>query len=134
MRAILAAGLLLTLTACGRDAPAVQQSPAGLAKEIPHDLPDTQPRFVGRWAAAEEGCHAEAWLFRRDGLVTPGHTACTFRNVRAAPGGYDIDAICTADRPTANYTLQIRFAESAGAMLVDGGPMAPVSLIACDSG
>lgn len=124
---------LLALTACGNDAPGAPTA-VGQAKEIPHDLPNQEPRFVGRWAAAEEGCHAEAWQFRRDGLVTPGHTACTFRDVRTASGGYDIDSICTAEARPANYTLQIRFAESAGAMLVDGGPMAPVGLIACDSG
>lgn len=124
-----AIALVLLLTACGRPpAPA----PPGQPEALPHTLPQTTPRFVGRWAAAAEGCHEEAWQFREKGLVTPGRAACTFTDVRAAPGGYDVDAICTAAPRPSKYTLRLRFAESAGTMLVEGGPMAPVGLVACN--
>lgn len=131
MRALIVVAAL-ALAACGQ--PQAPDTAAGPPTAIPHPAapaPDAgPPRFVGRWATAEGSCE-QAWEFRADGLETPGHVACTFSSVTPASGGYDIAATCTAEAPPAPYNIEIRFAESARAMLVSGGPMSSAALIAC---
>lgn len=123
----------LTLAACERDAGETTRSPAGEAEIMPHALPPTtaQPRFAGRWAWADDRCAQDAWTFRADGLSTPGEVSCDWTDIAEVAGGYDIAATCVAQAPPENYTFQLRFAESAQAMMVDGGPMGPISLVYC---
>lgn len=96
----------------------------------PEPLP-TAPRFVGRWAVDEQSCAARAWVFTRESLRTPAHSVCRFNDVRTVPGGYDIAARCTAEGPPTDDTLEIRFAESARAMLFESRLIADAGLIKC---
>ncbi|WP_119461406.1 hypothetical protein [Rhodospirillaceae bacterium SYSU D60014] len=106
----------------GASAPTAQSAPAS----------DAQPFFVGRWAATEAMCGDAAWSFTPDGLSTPGEVSCTFSQVTATPEGYDIAATCWAEGPPEPEHIQLSYAESARAMLVEGGPFNPVGLVACD--
>ena len=95
--------------------------------------PQTEaPFFVGRWAAEENLCQGAAWEITAEKLSTPGHVICKFEQVRETATGYDIDATCTAEAPPAPYTLAVSYAQSAGALLIEGGPFEPVGLITCD--
>ena len=95
--------------------------------------PATAPfRFIGRWAAAETACGHAAWAFTATGLSTPGATSCRFSRVSPTAGGYDIDARCSTGSRTSSERLKLTFAESAKAMVVEGGPAkAQVGLIYC---
>ena len=90
------------------------------------------PRFVGRWAAEPGLCATAAWTFTRDRLQTPAGAVCRFQEVREAPGGYDVAARCTAEGPERDDVLEIRFAESAGAMLFESGSIADAGLVRCE--
>ena len=57
---------------------------------------------------------------------------CQFTEVEEVPGGYDIKARCTAEGPEQEDVLEIRFAESAGAMLFESQSIADAGLISCD--
>jgi hypothetical protein len=94
---------------------------------------DDTPFFVGRWAAAETACGHEAWIFTKDGLATPGEVSCSFDRTTRVAAGYAITATCTAEGPPAPAQLHLAYAESAKALLVEGGPFADVGLIACPS-
>ncbi len=89
------------------------------------------PRYVGRWAASDKLCKDGVWTFAEMDLSTAGEVHCDFSDVRDAPGGYDIDAICTAEGMRNNDTIKLRFAESAGAMLVESKTFRPIGLIRC---
>lgn len=132
-RSLLVALALVALAACDRDAGETIPSPAGQSEIMPHTLPPAAqtPRFVGRWAWADDRCAQDAWTFRADGLSTPGEVSCSWTDIREAPGGYDVSATCIAEAPPEEYIFQLRFAESAQAMMVDGGPMGAVSLVYC---
>ena len=93
--------------------------------------PDAELRFLGRWAADERLCARSAWEFTSEGLRTPAGSVCRFRRVRAVPGGYDIDASCAAEGPEEQDVLNIRFAESARAMLFDSRTVAGTGLVHC---
>jgi hypothetical protein len=90
-----------------------------------------EPFFVGRWAAAETACGHAAWEFTASGLATPGEVSCTFNDVMKTPAGYDIAATCTAEGPPESHRISLSYAESADALLVEGGPFNPVGLVAC---
>ena len=90
------------------------------------------PCFVGRWAAKEEMCGNAAWEITGARLSTPGHTVCDFDQVKKVEGIYRIDATCTAEGPPAEYELRVSYAQSAKALLIEGGPMEPIGLVACD--
>jgi hypothetical protein len=133
---------LLGLAACGRGgtpAPATPESkaaaPAGPVTARPGaSLPpaDAAERYVGLWAADVKACADPPWRFESRRLTTKGEVSCAFDEVRRTPGGYDVAATCTAEAPPKAYTIKLRFAESAKAMLVDGGPFAePVGLVWC---
>lgn len=101
----------------GQPVAADTTTPAG---ELP---PASSPtRYVGEWAAASLGCADPAWRFEADRLGTKGEVSCAFMQVTPAPGGYDIAARCLAEGEERASTLRLRFAESAKAMLVSGGP------------
>jgi len=51
--------------------------------------------------------------------------------VTQVPGGYDVKATCTAKGPPATDTLEIRFAESAKAMLFKSKSIAEAGLVFC---
>jgi len=102
---------------------------AGTNNHLPP--PDAELRFLGRWAAEERLCARSAWEFTSEGLRTPAGSVCRFREVRAVPGGYDIDANCAAEGPEETDVLNIRFAESARAMLFDSRTVAGTGLILC---
>lgn len=135
---------LLLLAACGEASP---PAPAPAAKPVESSPPapvniepgqglppisSAAPRYVGRWAATEALCRDGAWRFRSDGLSTAGEVSCAFDKVTEKPGGYDIDATCIAQAPPKQSRIGLTFAESAKAMMVDGGPFSgPVALIYC---
>ncbi|HET8727025.1 MAG TPA: hypothetical protein VFO41_05890 [Alphaproteobacteria bacterium] len=93
---------------------------------------EEQPFFVGRWAAAKTACGHAAWTFTPDSLSTPGEVSCTFSQVTRTPEGYDIAATCTAEGPPEAERIRLSYAQSARALLVEGGPFNPVGLVACD--
>ena len=111
--------------------PANTASPS--ARHLIGDLPepDAGPRFVGKWAADMKSCETAAWQFTDTTLRTPAGSSCTFGQVTQVPGGYDIQATCTAEGPPTADTLKIRFAESAKAMLFNSKTIADAGLIFC---
>lgn len=115
----------LLLAGCESASVPVAQGPVAPA-------PETPPFFVGRWAAAETACGHAAWSFTEDGLSTPGAVVCDFDRVKRTPEGYDITAVCWAEGPPETGRIKLSYAQSARAMLVEGGPFNPVGLIACD--
>jgi hypothetical protein len=106
---------------------------APISPEQAGDLPEPSEglRFVGRWAADERSCTSAAWVFTQTTLRTPAGSVCSFDQVTPVPGGYDIQATCTAEAPPASDTLKIRFAESAKAMLFESETIADTGLVFC---
>jgi hypothetical protein len=51
--------------------------------------------------------------------------------VTKMPGGYDLAAQCPTKKPIPTDLIKLRFAESAGAMLVESNAIAPTGLIYC---
>lgn len=99
------------------------------------DFPDQAAadyRFVGRWAANVGNCSGKAWRFTATSLNTPAGSQCTFRKVTEVPGGYDIAARCTAEGPPTDDTLELRFAESAKALLFESDVIADAGLVRCN--
>ena len=88
-------------------------------------------RFIGRWAANVGNCSSKAWRFTATSLNTPAGSQCTFREVTEVPGGYDIAARCTAEGPPTDDTLELRFAESAKALLFESDVIADAGLVRC---
>jgi len=148
MRLVLLIASLGILFACDRPVPTGEPSgpvasgradsnnavTGGEAKAVQAgDLPSPgpQPRFVGNWAANEKSCQSAAWQFTATTLRTPAGSSCKFEQVTEVPGGYDVKATCTAEAPPAADTLQIRFAESAKAMLFDSKTIASTGLVYC---
>lgn len=93
--------------------------------------PGPLPRFVGKWAADQKSCESAPWQFTQSTLRTPAGSSCSFDQVAEVPGGYDVKAMCTAEGPPTADTLQIRFAESAKAMLFNSKVIADTGLIFC---
>ena len=88
-------------------------------------------RFIGRWATEQGKCAALPWRFTADRLTTPAGSVCTFRHVSEVPGGYDIAARCNAKGRPANDTIELRFAESARALLLDSDVIGDSGLVRC---
>ena len=97
------------------------------------DLPEAGPgpRFVGMWAADEQKCETTAWQFTETMLNTPAGSSCSFNRVTEVPGGYDIQATCSAEGPPTSDTLKLRFAESADAMMFESETIADAGLVFC---
>ncbi|MGI8704901.1 MAG: hypothetical protein ACR2JJ_03740 [Sphingomicrobium sp.] len=87
-------------------------------------------RFVGNWAD-EGSCQSAAWHFTETTLQTPAGSNCGFNRVTQVPGGYDIQATCTAEAPPTSDTLKIRFAESANAMMFESETISDARLVFC---
>jgi len=102
------------------------------ASAQPSTLPpaDAGLRFVGTWAASKAECTSKPWKFAADALSGSG-PHCSFYKVSKAPGGYDIAATCPAKEPVHSDLIKLRFAESAGAMLVESNAISPSGLIYC---
>lgn len=133
---VLAAATLAA--ACGQGAPsAPPETPQAEveAPALPQTLPPPSaqtPRYVGLWAAEQGMCAEPPWRFEANEISTRGEVNCRFQNVREIPGGYEIDATCTAEAPPAPYQIRLTFAESARAMMIEGGPWtAGASLVFC---
>jgi hypothetical protein len=103
----------------------------GIDNHLPPPLGEGPPRFVGRWAADEARCAGAAWRFGERELRTPAGAVCRFASVVEVPGGYSIAARCTAEGPEQEDRLEIRFAESARAMLFDSQSVAAAGLVRC---
>jgi hypothetical protein len=92
------------------------------------------PRYVGGWATEEGLCQTTAWNFTADELRTADGAVCSFSEVQAVPGGYDIAARCThGDEPAQDDALELRFAESAGALLLDSRTIGSAGIISCSN-
>jgi hypothetical protein len=102
---------------------------SGLAGKLPP--PGAGPRFVGNWAADQKSCEASPWRFTASAVHTPKDADCSFKQVTEVPGGYDIQAMCTAKEPPASETISIRFAESAKAMLIKSQSLGDIGLVFC---
>jgi hypothetical protein len=140
--------LLLTVLGCRpepeQEAPIEPENAADAAIEAPPDAdinasleevtgaPQTEPRFLGRWAAEERLCRRAAWRFGENELRTPAGSVCRFTEVREVPGGYDIAARCTAEAPERDDVLRLRFPESAGGMLFESDSIADAGLVRCE--
>ena len=88
-------------------------------------------RYVGTWATSPANCKAKPWRFTSDSLQAKGGPQCSFYNVAKVPGGYDVAAQCPTKTPIHTDLIKLRFAESAGAMLVESNAIAPTGLIYC---
>jgi hypothetical protein len=88
-------------------------------------------RFVGTWATDEANCKSKPWRFTARELTVAGGPHCSFYNVAKAPGGYDVAAQCPTKKPVHTDLIKLRFAESAGAMLVESNAIAPTGLVYC---
>jgi hypothetical protein len=104
----------------------------GEAQQLPRSLPPPgADRYVGLWADSEAGCADPAWRFEAQRVTTQGEVSCAFNNVQMTDTGYLIQATCTAEGPPTPQEIQLSFAESARAMMVSGGPWAPIGLTYC---
>ena len=95
------------------------------------NMPAPPPRFVGRWAAEAALCGSAAWEFTEAGLETPAGSVCRFVEMEEVPGGYDIEALCTAEAPEREDRIELRFPESAGGMTFESGSIADSGLVRC---
>ena len=97
------------------------------------DLPERNEgvRFVGNWAVDEKSCQSAGWKFTETTLQTPAGASCSFNRVTEVPGGYDIQATCTAEAPPTSDTLKLRFAVLTKAMMFESRTIADTPLIFC---
>jgi hypothetical protein len=102
---------------------------AGEAGELPP--PSAAPRFVGKWAVDQQSCTAAVWQFTMSTLRTPSGESCTFDRVNDLAGGYRIDATCKGRGEPRSETIDIAFAESAKAMLLQSKSLGDKGLVFC---
>ncbi|HUG44909.1 MAG TPA: hypothetical protein VMK31_00145 [Sphingomicrobium sp.] len=110
------------------DKPAAEQSPDPARAG---ELAAARPRFVGQWAADPASCKSDPWLFTATSLYTPAGSTCGFNRVTDVPGGYDIQATCSAEAPPRSDRLKIRFDEAAGMMQFESETIAGTALVFC---
>lgn len=122
---------IIILTACALSAAcqARNAGPAAIHPRAEAAAPNA-PFFAGRWAAKKALCSDAAWEITPTRLSTPGHVVCAFRRPQPA-SVYRINAVCTAEGPPAPYHLRISYAQSAKALLIEGGPFRPIGLVKC---
>ena len=154
MRSLAVAGALVMLAACSHKAGppenqaganekvtaetnatgnvAASDNQSAATANAPAPLPPASSahRFVGTWAKSQAECRSKPWIFTADSLSGSG-PKCSFYKVSKAPRGYDIAATCPAKEPVHTDLFKLRFAESAGAMLVESNAIAPTGLIYC---
>lgn len=135
-RAVLALALLC-LSGCERDdAPAAPAAPAPLPAAAPAPPAALAPEdlfFVGRWAA-EAGMCGDPWIITAQQLTTPGHVVCRLEQIGRTSEGAEAEAVCTAEGPPEPRRLRFASAQSARALLVEGGPFNDIGLIRCPGG
>jgi hypothetical protein len=135
--------VLLFFGACTREtqppaggtssAPASNATPeAPAAEQQDAANPASDAFFVGRWAADEASCDNASWLITEQDLETPGEVSCHFQQLKQTARGTEADAMCTAEGPPRPWTLRFSYAQSARALLIEGGPFADVGLIRCE--
>ncbi len=113
--------------------PEVDEEEAGQAPALPPS--DATFRYIGRWAESVDQCRNEAWTFTSNRLTAPEDISCEFMQIEKSPGGYAVDAVCTIEGEEEDNNITLRFAESAGAMLVEGATSLPeTGLIPCEPG
>jgi len=119
---------VLALAACGQPVEPPANPPPVEASSAPEG-----PRFVGPWAASQEMCEDPAWRFEAREVTTQGHVHCAFNSVTEIPGRYSVNAACNAEVTESQHpNMEIKFAESAGAMLIENGRWPdPPALIRC---
>ena len=88
-------------------------------------------RYAGTWATSPANCKSKPWRFAKDSLHAKDGPQCSFYNVAKVPGGYDVAAQCPTKTPIHTDLIKLRFAESAGAMLVESNAIAPTGLVYC---
>jgi len=88
-------------------------------------------RYVGTWATSPADCKSKPWHFAKDSLRAKDGPECSFYNVAKVPGGYDVAAQCSTKKPVHTDLIKLRFAESAGAMLVESNAISPTGLVYC---
>jgi hypothetical protein len=150
MRSLAVAGALLMLAGCSHKA-GPPENQAGANEKVTAEanvsgdvaganeaapatkLPPASSahRFVGTWAKSQAECRSKPWIFTADSLNATDGPKCSFYKVSTAPGGYDIAATCPAKEPVHTDLFKLRFAESAGAMLVESNAISPTGLIYC---
>ena len=91
----------------------------------------SENRYTGTWASSKTGCASKPWRFTAKSLDVKGGPQCSFYNVAKVPGGYDVAAECPTKKPVHTDLIKLRFAESAGAMLVESNAISPTGLIYC---
>jgi hypothetical protein len=95
--------------------------------------PASETFFVGHWAASEAACADAAWVITEQGLKTPGEVSCHFQQLKQTSRGTEADAMCTAEGTPGQWTLRFSYAQSARALLIEGGPFADIGLVRCES-
>jgi hypothetical protein len=115
-------------------APSPGQPEEGSSGHKPMNLPPASAalRFVGVWATSEANCASQPWRFTAHELSATNGPHCSFYKVTKMPGGYDLAAQCPTKKPLPTDLIKLRFAESAGAMLVESNAIAPTGLIYCE--
>lgn len=108
--------------------PLENQHPVNAEAAAPEGAP---ARYVGRWAANAGLCRDGAWRFEERHLATAGEVSCDFDRVTQVAGGYDVHAQCHAEGERMSEVIKLRFAESAGAMLVESKTFGPIGLVPC---
>jgi hypothetical protein len=125
------AAALLAVGGCGRrEAAAPPREPAQPAARAGAAEPLF---FVGRWAAKPELCRDAAWVVTARELHAPGGVSCRLGAPQGA-GPVEVDATCAAGGPPKAWRLRFAYAQSARALLVEGGPFADAGLVRCPGG
>jgi hypothetical protein len=108
--------------------PPAAPEPEGAPAILDLPPPGAEPRFIGHWAASAEACPSAPWRFTAEDISGPDGKACRITKTVEAPGGYDLSASCgSADE----QAVQIRFAESAQAMLIASDTLGDIGLVFC---
>jgi hypothetical protein len=127
---------LVLLCACGRHEPARPEVPrTAIAPPTGGPPPAAPPAsarrfFVGRWAHEPRLCRTP-WVITADALTTPGGVTCRIQSLADTPQGVQAGALCAAEGPKHSWTIRFSYAQSARALLVEGGPFKDVGLVRC---
>ncbi|HEU4618475.1 MAG TPA: hypothetical protein VFV10_10560 [Gammaproteobacteria bacterium] len=122
---------LLLMAACGRPSGDGAATGAPASTDSRASAASAPTFFVGRWASDVARCSDAPWTISTQGLRTPGHVVCSFREIERTVRGAAADATCTAEGPPQEYTIQFSYAESAKALLIEDAPFNDVGLVRC---
>lgn len=143
MRRAVALAIALLLGGCGAKSQH-HENQAGATEKVsaevnsapaapPISLPpaNAAARYVGTWATSAANCASKPWHFTKDALDAKDGPRCSIYNVAKDAGGYDLAAQCPTKVPVHTDLIKVRFAESAGAMLVESNAIPPTGLVYC---